>query len=115
MRSSLEVGSRAVWRAILPILKTPNFIWLITHPIIYLVYIPLWILAIINWDILLNYDIKWWILTKTIYFVLGYNLYSFYIVYHHWEDRMNDLFWKTVVLISFGIFIWTLLSFQAAF
>lgn len=97
---------------ILPTIKTKNFLWLVFHPIIYIIYLPLWALGILEWYCFLNYQFFWLLLTKIIYFIFIYQLYSFYIVWNYWEEKMNDLFWKTVWLILFGMLIWHLVYFK---
>ena len=97
------------------ILKTKAVLWFIIHPLIYLVYIPLGCLGLFNYYVSLDKGNIWWWIAKAFYILLFYQFYALYIVFYHWENKMNDLFWKTIVAIVLGMLVWFFILIHPAY
>lgn len=106
--------ARELVEILMPVIKSSLFRWLILQPFIYIVYLPLWGLGIINYYMMLNQSIQWLLLAKLNYIIAIYILYSFRTIYYQ-EDKMNSLLTRSVIFVAIGMIFWILLSFQAAY
>ena len=99
----------------MPVLKSKHLLWLLLLPITFIIYLPLIGLGLYNYKIMLDPNPFYNLLLNLYHPLLIFNLYSLWVVSFHWRDEMNNLFYRTVVFIVIGLFLWTILGFQTAF
>lgn len=89
--------------------------WMISAIIFHTVYGSAVLVGLYHYDILAIYTPFWYSIRLLYLLILGYNLWSIYLVLYKWEDGMHPAFYKTVALIFFGMLIWFLISLQGAY
>jgi uncharacterized membrane-anchored protein len=114
-RSLLLVGCKSLVEETMSLLKTKALLWFFIHPLVYLIYVSLGCLGLFNYYISLNKSNFWWLISNAFYPLLFYKFYSLYIVFYHWESKMDDLFWKTIIAIVLGMLVWFFVLIHSAY
>jgi len=96
-------------------LKNKQLQWLLILPLFYSIYFSLWGFGILERDFFLNQNPFYFFLSQLHYFIALYIVYAFYVVLYQQEDKMNNLFNRTITAICIGIVVWFLLAANAAF
>ncbi len=105
---------RELWEELVTMLKSKYFLWLLLIPVSYMIYIPLWGYGLFEYYICLNPNPFYYLLSNIVYPIIFYSLYFIWVLWIDKEEKMHDAFYRTVVVIIIGMFLWVLLSFQTA-
>jgi hypothetical protein len=90
-------------KELMPIFKSSQFLWLLSIPFTYLIFFSLWGVGILESQLFLN--------PNPLFFMLSYlhypiAIYLGYALWCHQEDRMNQLFLRTIWASIIGIILW---------
>lgn len=89
--------------------------WIFSAIVFNIVYGSALLVGLYHYDILAIHTSFWYSIRMVYFLILGYHLWSIYLVFYNWEDGMHEAFYKTAALIFFGMLIWFLISLQGAY